>query len=112
MGQNGKFGIVDRLDVRKLFERAPCTMAFSYSSILRSSISLVDPDKKGHGKVVVDYKKDDYRGFCLCIHKEHGLLMLYCTRKLNKGPHYQLAGGHVDEPEFLQACKQNILSLS
>jgi 8-oxo-dGTP pyrophosphatase MutT (NUDIX family) len=33
------------------------------------------------------------------------MMLLYCTRKKQKGPHYQLCGGHIDEPEFLEAGK-------
>jgi hypothetical protein len=84
------------------------TMA-SFEAILRNSMSKpfgnISHEEKGSGAVLVDYKKDDYRGFCLCIHEEYGLMMLHCTRKKDKGPHYQLAGGHIDEPEFLEACE-------
>jgi hypothetical protein len=33
-------------------------------------------------------------------------MMLHCTRKNKKPPHYQLAGGHIDEFEFLAAGMQ------
>jgi 8-oxo-dGTP pyrophosphatase MutT (NUDIX family) len=56
--------------------------------------------------IAVDYKKADYRGFVFVVHEQHGLLLLHCTRKSNKGPHFQLPGGHVDEPEFLQAARK------
>jgi 8-oxo-dGTP pyrophosphatase MutT (NUDIX family) len=49
---------------------------------------------------VPDYKRVDYRGFVFAIHEAHGLLLLHCTRKPKKGPHYQLPGGHVDDYEF------------
>jgi 8-oxo-dGTP pyrophosphatase MutT (NUDIX family) len=55
--------------------------------------------------VAVDYKSSDYRGFIFCVHEQHGLMLLHCTRKRKKGPHYQLPGGHVDEPEFLAAAQ-------
>jgi 8-oxo-dGTP pyrophosphatase MutT (NUDIX family) len=32
-------------------------------------------------------------------------MLLFCSRKKKKGPHYQLAGGHVDETEFLEAAQ-------
>ena len=34
------------------------------------------------------------------VHPDHGLLLLHCTRKTKKGPHYQLPGGHVDADDF------------
>ena len=53
--------------------------------------------------VLVDYKKNDYRGFLFVVHEEYGLMLLRCTRKKNKPPHWQLPGGHIDEEEFLRA---------
>lgn len=44
--------------------------------------------------------KTDYRAFCVLLHPRYGILLLHCTRKSNKGPHYQLPGGHVDKDEF------------
>ena len=59
----------------------------------------------GGGTILVDdFKTQDYRGFLLLRHEEHGLLLLHCTRKKNKPPHWQLPGGHIDEPEFLAAA--------
>ena len=83
-------------------------MGDSFESIVKKSETALflekdDFLKGGNGTVLVDFKSDDYRGFCLCIHSTFGLMMLHCTRKKNKGPHYQLAGGHVDEPEFAAA---------
>lgn len=34
-------------------------------------------------------------------------MLLFCARKKKKGPHYQLAGGHVDEHEFIEAAKRS-----
>ncbi|KAL7564295.1 hypothetical protein ACA910_014357 [Epithemia clementina (nom. ined.)] len=53
---------------------------------------------------MVDYKNKDYRGFIFLVHKDHGLMLLHCTRKNDKPPHWQLPGGHVDETEFLDAA--------
>jgi 8-oxo-dGTP pyrophosphatase MutT (NUDIX family) len=53
---------------------------------------------------LVDYQSSDYRGFLFVVHNEYGLLLLHCTRKKNKPPHWQLPGGHVDDFEFLQAA--------
>ena len=47
-----------------------------------------------------NYKKIDYRGFAFVVHKDHGMILLHCTRKPKKGPHYQLPGGHIDDYEF------------
>ena len=44
--------------------------------------------------------EDDYRSFLFAIHKDHGMLLLHCTRKKKKGPHYQVPGGHVDKEDF------------
>mmetsp|Transcript_12863 Transcript_12863/g.24434 ORF Transcript_12863/g.24434 Transcript_12863/m.24434 type:complete len:230 (-) Transcript_12863:33-722(-) len=60
-----------------------------------------------NGKVLVDYKKNDYRGFIFLVHEEFGLLLLHCTRKKSKPPHWQLPGGHIDEDEFILAAKQS-----
>jgi 8-oxo-dGTP pyrophosphatase MutT (NUDIX family) len=45
----------------------------------------------------------DYRAFGLLIHKKYGAILLYCTRKKKKPPHFQLPGGHVDADEFQKA---------
>eukprot|EP00554_Chaetoceros_debilis_P000651 CAMPEP_0194086642 /NCGR_PEP_ID=MMETSP0149-20130528/21896_1 /TAXON_ID=122233 /ORGANISM="Chaetoceros debilis, Strain MM31A-1" /LENGTH=273 /DNA_ID=CAMNT_0038769773 /DNA_START=167 /DNA_END=989 /DNA_ORIENTATION=- len=52
-----------------------------------------------------NYKKIDYRGFIFVVHKEYGMLLLHCTRKPKKGPHYQLPGGHIDTFEFEYAAE-------
>lgn len=55
---------------------------------------------------IPDYKNIDYRGFVFLVHEVHGLVLLHCTRKAKKGPHYQLPGGHVDNFEFEQTVKK------
>jgi len=50
--------------------------------------------------MIAEYKGRDYRGFVFAVHPEHGMLLLHCTRKPAKGPHFQLPGGHVDDYEF------------
>lgn len=57
-------------------------------------------------RTIFDFRKADYRGFVFVVHEQHGLLLLHCTRKKKKGPHHQLPGGHIDEPEFLMAAKK------
>ena len=48
----------------------------------------------------IDHRTIDYRGFIFVVHESHGLLLLDCTRKPKKGPHYQLPGAHIDDVEF------------
>jgi 8-oxo-dGTP pyrophosphatase MutT (NUDIX family) len=76
-----------------------------------------DHHQGGTGQVLVDYQNVDYRGFLFVVHDIHGLMLLRCTRKKNKGPHWQVPGGHIDEPEFLAAGNRdnwsgNVFSVS
>lgn len=48
----------------------------------------------------IDYRNIDYRGFIFVVHESYGLMLLHCTRKPKKGPHFQLPGGHIDDFEF------------
>lgn len=57
------------------------------------------------GQVLVEWRDVDYRGFVFVLHKAYGLMLLRCTRKMNKGPHWQIPGGHIDKKEFLDAGK-------
>jgi len=59
-----------------------------------------------NGNLLPDYKNIDYRGFAFVIHNVHGMLLLHCTRKKKKGPHYQLPGGHIDDFEFDYAAEK------
>ena len=54
---------------------------------------------------MVDFKGVDYRSFIFVVHEQHGLMLLHCTRKPKKGPHFQLPGGHIDNFEFARAAK-------
>ena len=47
-----------------------------------------------------NYTNDDYRAFLFAQHPTHGLLLLYCSRKKKKSPHFQAPGGHVDQEDF------------
>lgn len=67
-------------------------------------------DDDGEFVLVDDYQSGEYRGFLLVQHVEHGLLLLHCTRKKNKGPHWQLPGGRIDETEFRVAAGKSIHS--
>ena len=64
------------------------------------------PDNKDKTKITAPQWRDaDYRGFLFVVHCDFGLLLLHCTRKKHKPPHWQLPGGHVDEAEFVAAGK-------
>lgn len=45
------------------------------------------------------------KAFLFLVHRDHGLLLLYTTRKKSKGPHYQVPGGHVEQDDFDAASK-------
>jgi hypothetical protein len=60
---------------------------------------------KFDSKIKIDFSDTDYKAFCLLIHKDVGAVLLHCTRKKKKPPHYQLPGGHVDGYEFKQVTK-------
>ena len=47
-------------------------------------------------KSLIDYNEEDYKAFLFVIHKKHGIVLLHCTRKKKKGPHFQCPGGGVD----------------
>jgi len=53
-------------------------------------------------------KDTDYRAFIFCILDDWGMLLLCCTRKPKKGPHFQLPGGHIDEEELNMASTYSI----
>jgi len=53
-----------------------------------------------------EYVKKDYRAFLFAIHPAHGMLLLYCTCKKKKGPHYQCPGGHVDREDYADAVSR------
>ena len=57
-------------------------------------------------QVRFDFTKRDYRAFCFLIHRKHGGLLLHCTRKKKKPPHYQLPGGHIDDSDFRQITRK------
>ena len=56
-------------------------------------------------QVRYDFSKRDFRAFCLLIHRKHGGLLLHCTRKKKKPPHYQLPGGNIDEGDLRQVTR-------
>jgi len=66
--------------------------------------SILTTNRKSNMSSTINYNDKEYRSFIFSIHPEHGLLLLHCTRKRKKGDHFQLPGGHVDEPELLAAA--------
>lgn len=90
-------------------------------SLPSSKIATITiPPNTMPGRSYEEYIKDDYKAFIFAIHPEHGMLLLHCTRKKKKPPHFQVPGGHVDAEDFehasstvkdhgtnilLQACK-------
>ena len=57
-------------------------------------------------KAITDFfANSDFRAFVFVTHEKFGMLLLHCTKKKNKGPHFQLPGGHIDPSEFVAACE-------
>jgi 8-oxo-dGTP pyrophosphatase MutT (NUDIX family) len=88
---------------------APFNEAFSppHGIVSPSPASTENPVTPKKSKVLVDYKANDFRGFIFVVHAAYGLLLLQCTRKKNKPLHWQLPGGHIDDPEFEEAARQS-----
>jgi len=53
-----------------------------------------------------DYVKADYRAFLFATHPTYGMLLLHCTRKKKKPPHFQAPGGHIDKEDFQDAISR------
>ena len=51
--------------------------------------------------------KEDYKAFIFAMHADHGLLLLHCTRKKKKPPHFQVPGGHIDVEDFENAMSRS-----
>jgi 8-oxo-dGTP pyrophosphatase MutT (NUDIX family) len=49
--------------------------------------------------------QDDFRAFVFATHPTYGMLLLYCTRKKSKPPHFQAPGGHVDKEDFVTSSE-------
>ena len=64
----------------------------------KSTLAMTDLDH--------DYTADDYRAFLFAQHPIHGMLLLYCSRKKKKPPHFQAPGGHVDNEDFESALSR------
>jgi hypothetical protein len=91
---------------------APFNAAFNppngiFSPSPASTEESVKTPKKS--KVLVDYKANDFRGFIFVVHSSYGLMLLQCTRKKNKPLHWQLPGGHIDDPEFEEAARRVVI---
>jgi 8-oxo-dGTP pyrophosphatase MutT (NUDIX family) len=50
---------------------------------------------------MIQQQPNKYRSFIFVLHETYGILLLHCTRKIKKGSHYQIPGGHVDEEDFI-----------
>jgi 8-oxo-dGTP pyrophosphatase MutT (NUDIX family) len=50
---------------------------------------------------MIQQQPNKYRSFIFVLHETYGILLLHCTRKIKKGFHYQIPGGHVDEEDFI-----------
>ena len=61
------------------------------------------PPSSSSGNMAEEFLKDDYRAFIFATHPLYGILLLRCTRKKNKGPHFQAPGGHIDKEDFEDA---------
>jgi len=54
-----------------------------------------------------DNTENDYRAFLFATHPTYGMLLLHCTRKEEKPPHFQAPGGHVDKEDFEDAIARS-----
>ena len=86
--------------IREKFENPGDSSAFA-----PSPASTEEATGRAKSEVMVEYKDVDYRGFAFVVHDQYGMMMLHCTRKSNKPPHYQLPGGHIDDAEFVAAAR-------
>ena len=80
---------------QQLSSSVPSTVSATSTDDDNSTLEGETPQKQRRNK-----RDKDYRGFAFCIHPKYGMLLLHCTRKKKKGPHYQVPGGHVDDNEF------------
>jgi len=55
-------------------------------------------------RVYQKYIDLDYKAFVFATHPTYGILLLHCTRKKKKGPHFQSPGGHVDKEDYETAA--------
>ncbi|CAJ1960133.1 unnamed protein product [Cylindrotheca closterium] len=77
----------------------------SLSPYFPTTVEEKEADLKIVEKVL---ETSDLRGFGILIHREHGLVMLQCS-KPKKGkpvPHFQIPGGHVDKFEIEEQQKK------
>jgi hypothetical protein len=82
----------------------PVNNRIKYSSSAASADSIAaQPNSSSSGIMTAEFLKDDYRAFIFATHPLYGILLLRCTRKKNKGPHFQAPGGHIDKEDFERA---------
>ena len=70
------------------------------SSAASAGNIAAQPPTSSLGIMATEFLKDDYRAFIFATHPLYGILLLRCTRKKNKGPHFQAPGGHIDKEDF------------
>lgn len=75
----------------------------SFTKIITTQQHIKNPTITVMSDLHLDYTTEDYRAFLFAQHPIHGLLLLYCSRKKNKSPHFQAPGGHVDKEDFDEA---------
>ena len=95
------------------FSRLPLLVPVNNRIIHSSSASsagniAAQPPSSSSGIMAAEFLKDDYRSFIFATHPVYGILLLRCTRKKNKGPHFQVPGGHVDNEDFEDAAMSNM----
>jgi hypothetical protein len=106
---------------RRSSSQSPVNNRIINSSSAASAGNITErPPSSSSGIMTSEFLKEDYRAFIFATHPLHGILLLHCTRKKNKGPHFQAPGGHIDKEDFddavsttsnegpailLQACK-------
>ena len=73
------------------------------SSAASAGNIAAQPTSSSSGIMAAEFLKDDYRAFIFATHPLYGILLLRCTRKKNKGSHFQAPGGHIDKEDFEDA---------
>ncbi|KAL3775931.1 hypothetical protein ACHAW5_011321 [Stephanodiscus triporus] len=79
------------------FSRLP--FLFPVNNRIKHNIAA-QPKSTSSDIMTAEFLKDDYRAFIFATHPRYGILLLRCTRKKNKGPHFQAPGGHIDKEDF------------
>ncbi|KAL7564294.1 hypothetical protein ACA910_014356 [Epithemia clementina (nom. ined.)] len=86
---------------------AHATVFRQAEEVAKGDKGTVAADNLPPPQVMVDYNSKQYQTFVFLVHNDHGLVLLQCSRKDDKLPHWQLPGGKVDGQEFEEAAKQS-----